>query len=255
MIIDRASPLPLYQQVKRHLLDLMESGDIPAGTKLASERQLIGSLGVSRITVRHAMRELVMEGHLKSFPGKGFYPASPENRHGRRSYEIDLLRSFTETARAHGSRPESRLVSAGLVPATGQVARLLGVGRGDGIVELRRLRLIDGDVVMLCSDWLPATRAAALLDLDWSVPDRSLYAELIGRLGLRPCRGRTGISARLATVSEIADLALDDPAAVLVVEQVACDDAGRVINASLAIQRPDLFPMTLEQGAALPTSE
>lgn len=244
MIIDRASPLPLYQQVKSHLLDRLTAGDFPQGTKLASERELIERLGVSRITVRQAMRELVMEGHLQSAPGKGFYPAAPR----RRSYEINLVRSFTDTARAHGGRPEGRLLDVGLVPAEAIVAQLLGVSEGTEVVHLRRLRLLDDIPVMLCDDWLLADRVPGLLDLDWSVGDRSLFAELIGRYGVYPRRGHTEIGARLATETEADHLRLVCPAAVLIVDQVAYDADWHLINASTAVQHPDLFPMKLDQG-------
>ena len=248
MTIDRASPLPLYRQVKRHLLDRLGAGDFPQGTKLASERELIERLGVSRITVRQAMRELVMEGHLDSFPGKGFYPAAPR----RQSYEIDLVRSFTDTARAHGAAPSGRLMGAGLIPCPPVAARLTGLAEGAEVMELRRLRLLDGVPVMLSCDWILPDRAPGLLDLDWTVADRSLFAELIGRYGLHPRHGQTEIGARLATAPEAAELALDLPAAVLVVEQVAYDDAGRLINASVAVQHPERFPMKLDQGTAAP---
>lgn len=243
MIIDRSSPLPLYRQVKHLLLERLRAGDYSAGTKLASERELIELLGVSRITVRQAMRELVMEGHLQSHPGKGFFPAAPR----RRSYEINLVRSFTDTARANGSRPSGQLLMATITPAEAPVALLLGVALGTSVIRLRRLRLLDGTPVMLSDDWLLPDRAPGLLDLDWSVGDRSLFAELIGRYALVPRYGHTEIGARLATEEEAERLHLVRPAAVLAVEQVAYDESGQVINASLAVQHPDLFPMKLEQ--------
>lgn len=246
MTIDRSDPRPLYQQVKQHLRDRLAAGEFPAGTKLASERELIDMLGVSRITVRQAMRELVFEGLLQSFPGKGFYPAAA--RPPRHGFEINLIRSFTETARAHGKVPASRLLQAKSEAAPADVAALLGVAPGRRILTLSRLRLIDGAAVSISTDWLVASCVPDLFSLDWSVPDRSLYAELIGRYDLVPRSGRTEITARAATAEEAQLLNMDVGAAVLVVEQVAFDAGGALINASRSVQHPDRNPLRLEQG-------
>lgn len=246
MTIDRTAPRPLYRQVKQHLQDRLAAGDFPAGTKLASERELTEVLGVSRITVRQALRELVMEGHLQSFPGKGFYPASARRRTG---FDINLVRSFTETARSHGQAPDSRLLAAGTAPADADVAALLGVARGEEVHHLVRLRRLDGVPVAISTDWLLAATVPDLLSLDWTVPDRSLYAELKGRYNLTPRSGRTEITARLAAGSEAELLDLSPGAALLMVEQVAFDKAGQVINASRSLQHPELNPLRLEQAA------
>jgi len=71
--VSREDVRPLYKQVKDRLLELLADGSVPPMGKLASERELVERYGVSRITVRQAMRELVAEGHLRSHPGKGFY--------------------------------------------------------------------------------------------------------------------------------------------------------------------------------------
>ena len=70
--VTRDDPLPLYKQVKERLLRALDDGTIPPRAKLASERELVELYGVSRITIRQAMTELVLEGHLRSHPGKGF---------------------------------------------------------------------------------------------------------------------------------------------------------------------------------------
>lgn len=242
--IRRDDPLPLYKQVKNHLLDALRSGAIAPNSKLASERELTGELGVSRITVRQAMHELVMEGHLQSQPGKGFYATGRAHS----GFELELLRSFTETARAHGKSPGSALISAGLhIPPT-SIAATLGLSPGEPAISLRRLRLIDQQPVMIGHDWVPIGIAPDLLDLDWAAENRSLYAELSARYGVVPTHGQTVLSATLANAEECRLLNLGHPSAVLVVEQVAYDGAGRTINATYAIQNPAAYPLRLEQG-------
>ena len=64
--LSREDVRPLYKQVKDRLLEALSDGTVPPMGKLASERELVEKYGVSRITVRQAMRELVAEGHLRS---------------------------------------------------------------------------------------------------------------------------------------------------------------------------------------------
>ena len=59
--VSRQDVRPLYKQVKDRLLALLSDGSVPPMGKLPSERELVEFYGVSRITVRQAMRELVAE--------------------------------------------------------------------------------------------------------------------------------------------------------------------------------------------------
>jgi GntR family transcriptional regulator len=212
--ISREDARPLYKQVKDRLLEVLADGSVPPMGKLASERELVEHYGVSRITVRQAMRELVAEGHLRSHPGKGFYATG---RSSAQAFELELLRSFTATAERHGLRPGSRLLHGRLVAADDRLAASLEVSPGAPVVSLRRLRLLDAQPVAIAQDWIAAALVPGLLDLDWQPGNRSLYSELRTRYGLVPDRGETILAARLALSDEAQLLELERRAAVLTV--------------------------------------
>lgn len=241
--ISRDNPLPLYKQVKARILDALYGGDLPANSKVPSERELVDQLGVSRITVRQALKELVLEGHLQAQPGKGFYATGGS----RKAYELELLRSFTETAQAHGQVPGSRTLVAEITQASQDVATGLRLDTDLRVVSLRRLRLLDGMPVAIGHDWVPLALAPDLAALDWSVPNRSLYAELRDRYGLVPYKGETILSAALANSGDAALLGLSPPAAVLTVLQIAYDTAGLPINLTKTIHHPVSYPLRLDQ--------
>jgi GntR family transcriptional regulator len=243
--VSRKQARPLYKQVKDNLLQLIANGSVPPLGKLASERELVERYGVSRITVRQAMRELVSEGHLRSHPGKGFYATG---RSPAQAFELELLRSFTATAEQHGMRPGSRLLSGEIVPADQRLARALQVAEGTATVALRRLRLLDGQPVAIAEDWMDAARVPNLLGLDWRGGNRSLYDELRHRYGLHPARGETLLSSRLAEGDEASLLELIQPAAVLLVEQVAYARDNVPINLTVSVHHPQRYPLRLEQG-------
>lgn len=243
--VSRNNSRPLYKQLKDRLLETLAGSGVPASFKLASERELVARYGVSRITVRQAMKELVNEGYLRSHPGKGFYATG---RGGGPAFEIELLRSFTATAIEHGMRPGSRQLHVRTEPATAEVAAKLHLRPGEPVVTLRRLRLLDGSAVAIAEDWMDARRVPGLSDLDWSGQNRSLYEELRSRYALSPQRGETILSSRLTSGDESLLLDLTPPAAVLEVQQIAYDAGGTPINFTLSVHHPTRYPLRLEQG-------
>lgn len=70
-LLDRNSVVPLYLQIRDRLRASILNGSLPAGTKLPAERQLAEELGVNRMTVNKAYRELEAEGLISSHVGRG----------------------------------------------------------------------------------------------------------------------------------------------------------------------------------------
>jgi GntR family transcriptional regulator len=242
--LNRADARPLYKQLKDRLLAALNDGRLPPGAKLASERELVAHYGVSRITIRQAMKELVLEGHLRSQPGKGFYATG---RQTGAAYELELLRSFTATAIEHGQRPGSRLLHLAVEAAPETIARPLAITAGEPVVSLRRLRLLDDEPVAIAHDWIALKHVPDLARLDWSGGNRSLYAELRDRYNINPSRGQTILAARLADAEEAQLLHLSPPAAVLTVEQIAYDATNLPINLTFSTHHPERYPLQLEQ--------
>lgn len=102
--------------------------------------------------------------------------------------------------------------------------------------------------VAIAEDWIEADKVPGLVALDWGGNTQSLYEELRARYGLRPERGETKLSARLADPVEARLLEIAPPGAVLVVEQLAWDSGGTPINLTLAVHHPTRYPLRLEQG-------
>ncbi|MFE6484102.1 GntR family transcriptional regulator [Streptomyces sp. NPDC057757] len=60
-----------YEQIMADLMEQIRKGDLPAGTRLPSEAALVDKYGVSRGTVRRALRELETAGHVEARHGVG----------------------------------------------------------------------------------------------------------------------------------------------------------------------------------------
>ncbi len=71
--VSRDTALPLYQQVKDYILERLRTGEWTPGTRVPSENELTRAVGVSRMTVNRAVRELAAEGHLVRLQGVGTF--------------------------------------------------------------------------------------------------------------------------------------------------------------------------------------
>src|SRR5690606_24178273 len=69
---------PLYEKVKDFVLGNIGSGKWRHNSRLPSEYELVAALGVSRMTVHRALRELTFEGHLRRLQGVGTFVAPPK---------------------------------------------------------------------------------------------------------------------------------------------------------------------------------
>src|SRR6201986_5113903 len=135
--VSTAPRLPKYYQVKRQLLELTAALD--PGSPVPPERELARSYGTSRTTVRQALAELVVEGRLLRMQGKGTFVAKPKVA------QLLELASYTQGMRAHGLHPQTRILDTSYVPADAELAGLLAIPLGSGVLRVPRLRLADGE--------------------------------------------------------------------------------------------------------------
>ncbi len=68
-------PLPMYEQIKQLVLERIRSGEWRPDDQIPSENEMVEKLGISRMTVNRALRELTSEGHLIRVQGVGTFVA------------------------------------------------------------------------------------------------------------------------------------------------------------------------------------
>src|SRR5512138_350794 len=155
--IDAASKLPLYDQIERNLRDLIINGQLQPGQMVPSEWDLSDLYGVSRLTVRRALDELVRQNWLERKHGVGTFVRQPAI-----ASISDSKLSFTEQMHAIGRRPSSRIVEKRVVAATTKIARALRIQEGASLFEIIRVRLADDIPILLETSCLSLERFPAL---------------------------------------------------------------------------------------------
>ena len=176
--IDPQSKLPLYDQIERNLRDLIINGKLKPGEMMPSEWELVEYYGVSRLTVRRALDELVRQNWLEKKHGVGTFVRQPTTA----SISASKL-SFTEQMLSIGRKPSSQLISKRIITATAKIARFLRIQEGEPIIEITRVRLADDEPILLETCCLSSERFPTLADYTW-VENESLYQILSEEYGV-----------------------------------------------------------------------
>ncbi|RNE50004.1 GntR family transcriptional regulator [Corynebacterium alimapuense] len=153
-------PPPKHAQL-RAILEELCSTQLHPGDLLPGERVLEEAYGVSRITVRRAIGDLVTSGRLRRIRGKGTFVAP--NMLVSRLH----LASFSSEMNAQGVAASSKILLSGRTVAPPEVAEFFNTGDpGASHIHLRRLRLGDGEPYSIDDGWYNAKHIPDLLEND-----------------------------------------------------------------------------------------
>lgn len=228
---------PLYLQLQKRLAEAISSGRLSAGDSLPAERDMASMTGLSRVTVRKAVQALVVGGQLVQRRGSGTFVAP---RVERLEQALSLLTSFTEDMARRGKSVESFWLSRQIASPSPEEVMALGLGLGDRVARLERVRK---------SDDVPLAIERASLSTT-SIPDpilveNSLYAMLESR-GLRPVRAVQRISATNLAPRDAELLSVPPGAAGLRIERIGYLPSGRVVEFTRSLYRGDAYDFAVE---------
>jgi GntR family transcriptional regulator len=161
----------LADRLRDVLLEEITSSQLEPGTKLPTEGELSKRFGVSRATVREAVRGLVEAGYVTRRRGSGSYVA--ERR--RMPHGLDSTLSYLAMIESAGAHAGMSVLDAVIEQAT-KTDGPLKLGRGEMVLAVERVRTADGQPVIYSRDRIPARLLKA--DLDLRSLDPSLFALL-----------------------------------------------------------------------------
>ncbi|MBT2214094.1 MULTISPECIES: GntR family transcriptional regulator [Actinomadura] len=235
-MIDPSGPLPKYLQLRAILVDLIEQNRLPVDAAVPSERELCRRFGVSRMTVRQAVDQLVAEDRLRRIPGKGTFVARPKVQMPKE------LVSFTEDMRSRGMRPGSVDLASRTVEADARLARFFGAAPGVSVHVLERLRLADGEPMAVERSHILASVAPGLFER--RPPDTSLFDALERGYGIVMDAGEQTIEAGPAGAADARLLAIPPGATVFLLRQRTFS-RGLCVEVALATYRADRYRIHL----------
>jgi GntR family transcriptional regulator len=239
-------PLPRHAAIAHELREGIRSGDYPPGSPLPSEAQLSLQFDVSRGTVRQALAALRTEGVIVGGRGR-----APVVRRPGLSQSFDQLVSFTMWARQLGRAPSARTLELARRPADPESAEQLGLEPRTPVFQYTRLRLLDGEPVMIERTTMIEPVGRLLLDCD--LDGGSVYGQL-GARGVEFSEADQTISAIAASGDDAALLGIPRRSPLLEVRRRALDPDGRALEWARDRYRGDAFEITIHNQHALPRS-
>lgn len=209
---------PLYRKVADGLIEAMAHNRLDPATHLPGERILAEELGIARATLRRALDELDEAGLLHRRQGARTELAP------RLEKALATLTGFSAELRARGVVPGHRWLSRRTVAPGTAEAMALGLGAGELIVQLRRVRLADGRPIAIEHAAVPA----AILP-SGDMVDQSLY-ETLEQIGAAPVRGIQRIRAGVMTRADAEHLHSRPGDPILIVERRCFLADGRAVE-------------------------
>ena len=224
--------IPLYVQVRERLRD--ELSPLQPGTLIPTEARLEERFSVSRITIRRAIDDLVLDGMLVRQQGRGTFREAPKLVH-----ELNAITSWTEQLKDLGYEPHTAAQELSEIPVPKKIAQLLQLSLDEKVIQLRRTRLANNEPITLMVNYLPSRNVPGFLEL--GLQTESLYQCLRDRYGYSPATATDTVETRAASEAESERLKIEPWSPVLVVTRVAHMEDGRPFELAVAVSRGDRY--------------
>jgi GntR family transcriptional regulator len=152
---------PLFSRIQEYIADLILTGKLKPETKIQSEREFSEDLGVSRMTVRKALTELVNEGLLERKHGSGTYVAKPKI-----TYDAREMVNYVQAMQRRNIATASQLLEFDEMVASRRLADILKIEIGNPLYRVSLLRFANRVPVILERGFFPCARFPKLEDWD-----------------------------------------------------------------------------------------
>ncbi|ATG44482.1 ligand-binding UTRA domain-containing protein [Phaeobacter piscinae] len=228
---------PRYVRLRQRIEDGVETGLLPKSAPLPAEREIATLTGLSRVTVRRAMQDLVDRGIIVQRQGSGSFVAD-----GTPKVEQSLsqLTSFTEDMERRGYDTSVEWLERGIHTPSPEEVMALALTSGEAVARIARLRRANGrpmaiERASLPVDILPNPQAV----------QGSLY-EVLEQSGSRPVRALQRISAINLPEQEAQMLGVEPGMAGLSIVRTSYLRNRRVVEFTRSIYRGDAYDFVAE---------
>lgn len=219
----------------RHaVLEMLERPEFGPGDRIPAERDLALHLGISRMTLRKAIEQLVAEGVLERQGNRGTFVARPAVE---RPLNREVQDGISKIVEHGGAVPGSRLLYFELMTAGVRLAELLAVAPEAPLVMIKRMRTADGVPFCVETSYLPSALVPGLVAADL-IEGASLYQLLVDRYAIQVDADEGSVSVAPMTLDEAQLLDVEPGSPAMVYKGVIFDIAGRPIEYLVSVNHP-----------------
>lgn len=230
--IDFNSPVPLYHQLKRILIEYIQKNSLEPGEPIPTEAELQATYRLSRTTVRKCLEELEHDGVIRRQRGKRSVVARP-----RVEEFLPRLVGLTEQQEQRGSVVRSKVLTCKWINPTKKLISKLALHNDEKVLHMIRLRYIDDEPVFFSESFLPESIGLDVGD-DFS---GSLFKLLQEKCGIRVQESDTIIEATVAKDVEAGHLQIQVGAPLLKTTRIHYAEGERPIEYLRELARADRY--------------
>lgn len=239
MVLDRSKDSkPLYLQIKDVLKHKIITNEYTVGSTIPSENELEEMFGVSRMTIRQAVNELVNEGLLRKERGRGKGTVVLSNAIADK---LSTVKSFTQKMQEQGLVLKNKQINISLVNPEPNIASALNIEPTDKVLSLSRIRMVNNDIIMYSISSVPSSLE---LPFDAKLYD-SLY-QLLAAQNIQISHAEEYIEAMLADEEISRALEIPVNAAVLKRTRISQDQYNRNVEYTTTYYRSDKYKYVVE---------
>jgi GntR family transcriptional regulator len=232
--LDQHSPIPLYHQTYLALRDLIHNGKFNPGELLPSEIELAQSLDIGRQTIRQAMAQLVDEGLVERFSGRGTFI-----RESRARNNFYLDRSFSQEMEELGKTASAKILNISLEKINEKSPACFQKMLGAPCLHLTRLRYGDGTPIGLQEAIILTENCPGLEKHDFT--KESLFRVITEGYGLEISEIYHVVNAVFSTEKHANLLEIKTGAPLLLEKSVTYLSNGEPIEATTSYFRADKY--------------
>ncbi len=235
--INRMDGIPRYVQIRESLREEVKSKRLLPGAKLPSEDEMAVQFGVSRMTIRQGIADLIEEGILYRRHGVGTFVAQPMI-----SRDHTRLTNFFESSQANNVAATMRVLIAELLPASLKVSKALSLKEGELAIHFKTLRLADGVPLTVHDAYVPYKLFPQLLQED--LESRHLW-DFMEQYGYPVKRAVQRLEAHEADEENAKLLEIEVGAPILFKERIVYTEDGTPVEFTYCHNRGDRYSLTV----------
>jgi GntR family transcriptional regulator len=242
-VINKYSNEPLYSQLKNIIIEKIEKGEYPSGSKIPSEQELCDYYDISRPTVRQAISELTNSGYLYKEKGKGTFVSNPKTVVNAKSYT-----GFTDSILDNDMAGERNIIS--IETLTNTDLRLLdevfsvGINQVIDFACFSYTGIINDDLISLNTSYIPVNLFSNIIE-DVK-KGKSSFDILKGKYPLLPTKTRSTLEVVYTEQFEAQYLMVSPGQALVKISNIIFSKSGQVVEYVISKYRADRCRLLFE---------
>jgi GntR family transcriptional regulator len=235
--LKKSEGVPLYIKIREALRQEITGGELKRGQKIPSEDELATIFGVSRMTVRQGISDLIDDGLLYRRHGLGTFVAYPhvERDHTR-------LTNFFESAAMKGIDARAQVLKVEVIPAKQRMANALDIAEESLVIRVQTLRFADNIPITYHDAYIPYQLFNRILSEDLESQHLWTFFE---RYGYRVKRAVQKLEAREASEEVARLLNLEEGTPILFKERTVYAEDGTPVEFTYCYNRGDMYSLTV----------